>query len=554
MDCFDLADQNEFALSDFNDEVNEVEQGTTIEDLVEMMATNDDRDVFADECTKNNIENDLPHADSEGEVNEVVDAVLDNGLDDYQSGDDSGCNLDETDNEAANEACYRFERNSGGFEFAADGENIVLKPGQLFKDVDEFRKVVKVYAIKNAFRLERVKNEKSRVTLRRYGITCCNQRLYRARNKALELLGQDHKASYTKLFRRGFFGGCRQFIGIDGCFLKGPYKGVLLSAVSVDANYGIYPLAVCVVENENTESWVYFLEKLYEQIGCNYGEGLCFMSDRQKGILNALDKVFPHALKRYCCRHIYANFKEKFPGVLLKKPFWQACRSANVSDFRRHMAELNEISPAGHDWLMQIPVVCWAKHCFPAHTKSNHVTNNMSESFNNWIKNYRGMSILRMLEEIRRKLMTLIHTRQQEVLAWQDELPPVVRRRVTREKEAARSLTMIFGHNQTFEVMEDMSKRTVVDLLGKHCDCNEWDISGLPCKHAICCIDAMRFNVNDYVHPLLKKISFQNTYSHQLYPVPDESKWPLLLHNNLQPPIISRCAGRPQTKRKKELG
>ena len=91
IDCFDLADKNEFALSDFNDEVNEVQQGTAIEDLVEMMTTNDDRDVFADECTENNIENDLPHTDSEGEVNEVVDAVLDNGLDDYQSGDDSGC-------------------------------------------------------------------------------------------------------------------------------------------------------------------------------------------------------------------------------------------------------------------------------------------------------------------------------------------------------------------------------------------------------------------------------------------------------------------------------
>ena len=76
------------------------------------------------------------------------------------------------------------------------------------------------------------------------------------------------------------------------------------------------------------------------------------MSDRHKGILNALDKVFPQTLKRYYCRHIYANFKEKFPSVLLKKPFSQACRNANVSDFRRHMAELNEISPVVHDWLM----------------------------------------------------------------------------------------------------------------------------------------------------------------------------------------------------------
>ena len=76
--------------------------------------------------------------------------------------------------------------------------------------------------------------------------------------------------------------------------------------------------------------------------------------------------------------------------------------------------------------------------------------------------------------------------------------------------------------------MEDVFKRTVVYLLGKHCDCNEWDISRPPYELAICCIDAMRFNMNNYAHSLLKKISFQNTYSHKLYPVSDESKWPLL--------------------------
>ena len=64
--------------------------------------------------------------------------------------------------------------------------------------------------------------------------------------------------------RRGFFEGCRQFVGVDGCHLKGPYKGVLLTAISIDANFGIYPLATCIVENENTNSWVYFMEKLYE--------------------------------------------------------------------------------------------------------------------------------------------------------------------------------------------------------------------------------------------------------------------------------------------------
>ena len=80
------------------------------------------------------------------------------------------------------------------------------------------------------------------------------------------------------------------------------------------------------------------------------------MSDRQKGILNALEQVFPLALKRYCCRHIYANFKTKFPGLLLKKTFWRACRSPNCTEFSEQMEKLKAISSAGHKWLMEIPI------------------------------------------------------------------------------------------------------------------------------------------------------------------------------------------------------
>ena len=207
-------------------------------------------------------------------------------------------------------------------------------------------------------------------------------------------------------------------IGVDGCHVKRPYRGVLLTAVSIDANYGIYPLAMCVAENENNDSWQYFMDKLYDQVGCNGGEGLCFISDRQKGVLNALDRIFPLSLKRYCCRHIYANFKQKFLGLLLKKVFWRACRSSNVADFNSHMEELKTISPEGYEWLMKIPTVCWAKHLFPPHTKCSHVTNNMTESFNNWINNFRGLPIVRMFEEIRRKTMRLIHKKHEAALGW----------------------------------------------------------------------------------------------------------------------------------------
>lgn len=216
-------------------------------------------------------EADMGHESDFNPANDVDD-LWDVGLNDYESADDSGAKSDGEAGDAVMVACNRYEQNSGGFVFSADGNKIILKPGQLYKDIDEFRTVVKAYAIQNGSGLQRVKNEKARVTLKcaapgcswrihanlnwnkrhfqvktyfsehtcernndnneanstwiaatflhlvrvnnqvtidviaaelfkQYGITCSSTRLYRAKNKALELLRQDHKASFSKLSR-----------------------------------------------------------------------------------------------------------------------------------------------------------------------------------------------------------------------------------------------------------------------------------------------------------------------------------------------------------------
>ncbi|KAK3221536.1 hypothetical protein Dsin_008561 [Dipteronia sinensis] len=48
--------------------------------------------------------------------------------------------------------------------------------------------------------------------------------------------------------KEGISRGLQAFIGIDGCHLKGPYGGVLLSTIALDANSGLYPLAYCICE------------------------------------------------------------------------------------------------------------------------------------------------------------------------------------------------------------------------------------------------------------------------------------------------------------------
>ena len=75
----------------------------------------------------------------------------------------------------------------------------------------------------------------------------------------------------------------------------------------------------------------------------------------------------------------------------------------------------------------------------------------MTESFNNWIDSVRGMLIVRMLEEIRRKIMILIQKRHELGKTWHDELSPLVRRRLMDARAESRSLSVIFGHNNSFE-------------------------------------------------------------------------------------------------------
>ncbi|KAA8525016.1 hypothetical protein F0562_011346 [Nyssa sinensis] len=156
----------------------------------------------------------------------------------------------------------------------------------------------------------------------KFGVEAERMQLYRARRKALDEIEGSYGKSYSMLrmyaneirksnpgsvaviecdrmhpnvdptFKRmfiafkglvkGFKLGCRPLIGIDGCRLKGPYGGVLLSVVALDRNNGLLPVAFVVVESEGRESWAFFLNNLSTIIGSYASNRLwAFMSDKE---------------------------------------------------------------------------------------------------------------------------------------------------------------------------------------------------------------------------------------------------------------------------------
>lgn len=62
-----------------------------------------------------------------------------------------------------------------------------------------------------------------------------------------ELLFQSLFISFAGQWK-GFLGGCRPLIGVDGTHLKGNYGGILLSVVALDANNEIFPLAYAIIK------------------------------------------------------------------------------------------------------------------------------------------------------------------------------------------------------------------------------------------------------------------------------------------------------------------
>ncbi|XP_057740524.1 uncharacterized protein LOC130957697 [Arachis stenosperma] len=181
------------------------------------------------------------------------------------------------------------------------------------------------------------------------------------------------------------FQHCRDFIGLDGCFLKTPQGGQMLTAIGWDPNDQMLPIAYAVVEVETKDSWTWFLSHLASDVGLEKMGRATFMSDQQKGLLPAYEEVIPGVDNRFCVRHLYNNFRKRFPGLQLKKLMWKCAKATHWRDWERHMAELKAVNQEAYMYLITIPPRYWSRSKFSYNSKVDTLVNNMSESFNSAI-------------------------------------------------------------------------------------------------------------------------------------------------------------------------
>ena len=55
---------------------------------------------------------------------------------------------------------------------------------------------------------------------------------------------------------------CHPILGLDGTHLKSKYLGILFTATSIDATSALFPVVYAVVDVENDDNWLWFLNTL----------------------------------------------------------------------------------------------------------------------------------------------------------------------------------------------------------------------------------------------------------------------------------------------------
>ena len=109
-------------------------------------------------------------------------------------------------------------------------------------------------------------------------------------------------------------------------------------------------------------------------------------------------------------------------------------------------------------------------------------------------------------------------------------------------KRADDGLWQVASGERTYEI--NLQKRT--------CSCRKWDLSGLPCNHAVSAIYRSGKYTEDYVSEFYKKPFLLKAYKPVFYPMPHQHGWTKTNTEDIMPPAFrDHLKGRRREKRRK---
>ncbi|CAN6902178.1 unnamed protein product [Brassica oleracea] len=318
----------------------------------------------------------------------------------------------------------------------------------------------------------------------------------------------------------------------------------------------MYPIAWAVVDVENEPNWCWFIQNLKADLNLQNGRGFTLISDRQKGLLNAVERELPMVEHRMCARHIYANLKMAFSRQSeMKTLFWRVAESYTIPEYQKNLEAVQKYDMRIFEAIMEKnPKNCSLAFCGST-ASCIDVHNNISESFNNAIDPARYTPMVEMLEVIRRSAMVRIDLRKLKARQHKSRFTTRATQFIELEQEKIKFCKMYPGSDGRCEVRECNTSFSL-NMRMRTCSCRRWEMSGLPCRHALRVIADKKLNYEDYTSSWYSNSQQQQIYSDSIRPVTGMQFWQKL-GCVVKPPaglieeVENRKGRKPKPKRKK---
>lgn len=356
----------------------------------------------------------------------------------------------------------------------------------------------------------------------------------------------------------GFQQGCRPLLFLDSVPLNSKYQGMLLAATAADGNDGPFPVAFAVVDTETDDNWHWFLVQLKSALSTCCG--ITLVADKEKGLKESIMDIFQNedVYHGYCLHYLSEQFIRDLKGQfshevkrLMVEDLFAAAYAPKPEGFQRCVERIKIISPEAYNWVMQSEPTHWANAFFLG-ARYNHLTSNFGELFYSWASDAHELPITQMVDAIRGKIMDVIYTRRAESNQWLTRLTPSMGEQLGKESVKVGSLQLLISTGNSFEVRGDTTE--VVDLDNCACSCKGWQLTGLPCCHAIAIMGCLDRDPYDYCARYFTTENYRLTYSESVHPITNVDR-PVndfsqgAVSVTVTPPPTRRPPGRPTTKK-----
>ncbi|KAM0915074.1 hypothetical protein ACQ4PT_011100 [Festuca glaucescens] len=246
------------------------------------------------------------------------------------------------------------------------------------------------------------------------------------------------------------------------------------------------------------------------------------------------------------------NFNQLFRGEVLKNQLWKIARTTTIQKWEEAMEDMKLLNKEAYDWLEELPPNTWVRAFQSDWPKCDILFNNKCEVFNKYILEARELPMLTMIDRINQQLMTRVRSKQDEGEKFPGPICPKIATKLTKFVDLAAECYVLPAGSGVFDV-RFRDRQYIVELLNRSCTCRIWDLSGIPCHHAIACMRHERITPTDQVHPAYSVQRFRRAYAHNIMPCRDKSEWAIVDNcPKVAPPHYEKKVGRPKKNRRKQ--